>query len=151
MDTDYFLDSIQWIFVVLESLSLFVFAYYIKQYCANTKSLTNHNNNPHTSQNTIESQTNKQGPRDTYTISCFVFILLTILSRVALKLVMLIIKQIRIDFRNTHKGKDPEWYLDNISSIQCESRLSSYLPTGFFTVAILINSMRWLHLIRINK
>jgi hypothetical protein len=37
MDRDYFLDTVQWIFVVLEFLSLVVFAYYIKEYCTDHK------------------------------------------------------------------------------------------------------------------
>lgn len=76
---------------------------------------------------------------------------MTVVSRISLKLVMLVIKQLRIDYMSTHNNKDPEWYIEHRLAIQCEQRISSYLPTGLFTIAILINSVRWLHLIRINR
>jgi len=50
-----------------------------------------------------------------------------------------------------NNNKDPEWFTENIEAISCESKLSSYLPTGLFTIAIFINGTRWLHLIAINQ
>jgi hypothetical protein len=74
-----------------------------------------------------------------------------VLSRISLKLVLLIIKELRYIYNSANKGQDPQWFTDHLSAIQCESRISSYLPTGLFTIAILINSVRWLHLIRVHQ
>lgn len=77
------------------------------------------------------------------------FIVLTVVSRITLKLTMLIIKEMRIEYLRNH-NKDPDWYTENYQTIACEARFSSYLPTGLFTIAMFINSMRWLNLVRIN-
>ena len=130
MDTDYFLDTLQWIFVVLETLSLFVFVYYIYGYC--------------------KTYGKKRNERDSYTISCFFFILMTVSTRIVSKFIMLIIKQLRMDYRMKNNNKDPLWYLEFQNEISCEVKISSYLPTGLFTIAIFINATRWLHLIIIN-
>jgi hypothetical protein len=88
--------------------------------------------------------------RDSYSTSCFIFILLTLFSRITLKVVGLVIKQMRINYRNYHHV-DPDWFTDGQKEINCELAFSSYLPTCLFTIAIFINATRWLHLIHINK
>ena len=103
MDTDFFLDSIQWIFVTLEIISLIVFVYFISTYCRQHKS-----------------------QRDSYTISCFVFILLTLISRIILKMIYLVIKQMRVTYQKDHGGLDPQWYVEYLKPINCEADLSSY-------------------------
>ena len=91
MDTDYFQDSLQWILVSVEGVSLIAFSYFIYEYCKSYG----------------RTDPMQRLPRDNYTISCFVFIMITVVSRVTLKLGNLIVKQYRLNYRNTHNLHDP--------------------------------------------
>ena len=60
----------------MESVSLIAFSYFIYEYCKSYR----------------RTDPTQRLPRDTYTITCFVFIIVTIVSRVTLKLALLIVK-----------------------------------------------------------
>jgi hypothetical protein len=84
-------------------------------------------------------------------MGCFFLIALTLITRVCLKLFAIVIKNLRISYLNTHNGQDPPWYKDHRDAFVCESIVASYVPTGLFTLAIMVNATRWMHLIKINK
>lgn len=96
-DTDYFQDAQSWILVAIEGVSIIAFTYFIYEYCKSYG----------------RTDPARRLPRDKYTISCFVFIMLTIVSRVTLKLVVLTVRQYRLNYRYTHNQHDPQWYLEN--------------------------------------
>eukprot|EP00347_Sterkiella_histriomuscorum_P006036 403354308 len=99
------------VFVTLESVSLGVFIYFVTKY---TKQF--------------------RDSKDPYTIACFVFIIMAILTKISLK----IYQFSPFGCGDTIQCRDV---------VYCSKQVSYYIPTGLLTVAILINVFRWLILI----
>lgn len=70
-----------------------------------------------------------QEAKDPYTIACFIFIIIGILIKLIIKL-----------YSVNPFGCGDDCFLVSY----CTAQISYYLPTGIFTVAILINVFRWI-------
>ena len=109
----------QYLFVLLETVALVIFIYFVNKYTHKFK----------------ES-------KDPYTIACFIFIILTIVSKVVTRTAYLIMKNCASD--------DECLQIEQFAN--CIGQVSYYLPTGLLTIAVLINVCRWLLLINLyNK
>ena len=82
---------------------------------------------------------------DPFTVTCFFFVLLTVLFKVIPKLLFTILTTIFLDTVEKDPNSDFNmWYVENSTELTC-MQISSYIMSNIFlTIALLINSTRWL-------
>jgi len=87
--------------------------------------------------------------RDAYSVACWAFLLLTLLVRVFVRLVFMVVSHFY--FQENIKAFLQDPFRHDTSGVKCIYVTSSVLPIWFFTIAVLINLVRWFHLVHIKK